>query len=49
MNPTKQIEMESYEAPVIEDITPISVVMGQQEEVGSNNGNDDESEPGGEL
>lgn len=48
MNPTKQIEMESYEAPVIEDIAPISVVKGQQEE-GSPNGNEGEPEPGGAL
>lgn len=47
MNPTKQIEMESYEAPVIEDIAPISVVKGQEE--GSPNGNEDEPDPGGDL
>ena len=49
MNPTKQIELEFYEAPVIEDIAPVSVVLGDDVEDPSNNGNEDEPEPGGEL
>ena len=47
MNPTKQIGPESYEAPVLTDIAPISIVRGDDE--ASPNGNEDEPEPGSDL